>query len=113
MVPHIDQLGILNQQYQLQYHLLLGAFNPNIKGARALYQDEFCSQKWWADRARKDYHLLERFTHETTHTKPAAKDKKKAPSTTKQMTKRDELSSLLNSLISKHVACSKTSVSIN
>ncbi|KAH9808071.1 hypothetical protein DFH28DRAFT_911250 [Melampsora americana] len=99
---------ILNHKYKLQFHLLLGCWNPNNRGLRALFEDEYTSCHQWAVTQRKEQGLLECFVHTATHAplsvRSQLKSKKISATAQAQRDLRGELSDKLNSLIHAHLS---------
>ncbi|EGG08111.1 uncharacterized protein MELLADRAFT_85135 [Melampsora larici-populina 98AG31] len=99
---------VVKQQFKLQFHLFLGCWNPNNKGPRALYEDEYMSCEQWAVSQRKEQRLLECFVHTATHAPLSVRTRVNNTQTLSaaaiaQQNLRSQLSEQLNSLVHAHL----------
>ncbi|EGF99402.1 uncharacterized protein MELLADRAFT_68615 [Melampsora larici-populina 98AG31] len=99
----VRQLNVLNNHFNLQFHLLLACWNPDTSTARALFQVEYTSCPRWA-RMQEKKHLLEFFTFESTKAPSHLRAQSQTPkpqseSAAQQAKKRAELAKALNNLI--------------
>ncbi|EGG12915.1 uncharacterized protein MELLADRAFT_101494 [Melampsora larici-populina 98AG31] len=99
----VKQLSLIHNKFGFQYHLLVAVWNPNTSMTRALYQDEFTSCEHWAEHARSEPHLLERFANQSTQAPKQTKKAKKTTNSTYQANLRKDLITRLNGLIEAHL----------
>ncbi|KAH9806920.1 hypothetical protein DFH28DRAFT_1090439 [Melampsora americana] len=100
---------IVKQRFKLQFHLLLGSWNPNNTGPRALYKDKYTSCGQWALTQRTEQRLLECFVRTATHAPLSVRIKSNNNQTLSaaavaQIKLQKELSHHLNSLVYAHLS---------